>query len=99
MFGYNLSRRAPVDYDAPLRLFCCESLISLAQLFVKLRRFSLEPVCGIVSTTALCARQTCLSGDIHDERQLRECRADCYPFEAADQAFIDVTQNALIHPR
>src|SRR5262245_28799973 len=59
MFGHNLSRRATVDDDAALRLFCGESLIGLAQPLVKLDRFSLEPVCGIVSTTALCARQTC----------------------------------------
>ena len=71
LLGHSLSRRATVDKDAALRLYGGESPISLAQLLVKLCRFSLKPICGILPTTALCARQTYLSGDIHDECQLR----------------------------
>src|SRR6476646_3989469 len=99
MLGHSLPRRATINEDAALRLFDRKCVVSQAQLLVKLWRFSLEPVCRILSPTALRTRQTDFSGDIQDECQLRIGRSNSDSLETADQALIDVAEGALINTR
>ena len=72
---------------------------SAAQVLVEFDRLRLEAVSLVVAAPGFRACEAVGGGHIENEGEVRHGRADCHPFEAADELHVDFAEDALIGAR
>src|SRR5689334_5835687 len=97
--GNDIAWRPSIHNDAALWFLLGERSIGLPKLLVKLERFSLEAIGRILSAPAFCTCQADLRRNVKNECEFGKGRANRHAFETADQALIDISQDALVHAR